>query len=349
MNLKAYAGHKRVCIIGHKGYIGSTLYNVLKSSDVHVTIFNDLNINSCRDVEEVFLPSTRRGAQKFDVIFWLASADLSSIPSNMKEKDIDSLIRERGVNCDSLLYLYKALKGQTPTIVFTSSTNVYGDIPHQIVSEDTIENPQTLWQAHKILSENYINTLFPNSICLRIPNIYGIIPYRSKQLYNKSNPYPFGKLPGKWEDEGISVDEQLLNTNTYFRPVVNKIIRLGIEDEKLTLYKNKLCFRDYLHIYDLINALVFAGLQKSTEKRYYTLGCGSRSTIEDVWKIISEYLGGIPIEYNDKALSDMETRSFTSDYTKFKDLTGWNPKYTLRFGIKESIEQIKKVLNDSTF
>jgi nucleoside-diphosphate-sugar epimerase len=143
--------------------------------------------------------------------------------------------------------------------------------------------------------------------------------------------------------------EQLLNTNTYFRPVVNKIIRLGIEDEKLTLYKNKLCFRDYLHIYDLINALVLAGLQKSTEKRYYTLGCGSRSTIEDVWNIIAEYLGGIPIEYNDKALSDMETRSFTSDYTQFKDLTGWNPKYTLRFGIKESIEQIKKVLNDSTF
>ena len=163
------------------------------------------------------------------------------------------------------------------------------------------------------------------------------MPYRNKEVYG-ANSY----------DTSIP-KEQLLNTNTYFRPVVNKIIRLGIEDEKLTLYKNKLCFRDYLHIYDLINALVLAGLQKSTEKRYYTLGCGSRSTIEDVWNIIAEYLGSIPIEYNDKALSDMETRSFTSDYTRFKDLTGWNPKYTLRFGIKESIEQIKKVLNDSTF
>ena len=86
MDLKAYAGHKRVCIIGHKGYIGSTLYNVLKMAGINVTIFDDLNINSCRDVEEVFLPSTRKGAKKFDVIFWLASADLSSIPSNMKEK-----------------------------------------------------------------------------------------------------------------------------------------------------------------------------------------------------------------------------------------------------------------------
>ena len=44
----------------------------------------------------------------------------------------------------------------------------------------------------------------------------------------------------------------------------------------------------------------------------------------------------------------METRSFTSDYTEFKKLTGWNPKYTLRYGIEESIEQIKKVINDST-
>ena len=312
MSIKSYIGKKKVCVVGHNGYVGSTLHNSLLDNGVVVTKIDDLDISNPNDpLWELF------EIYRFDVIFWLASADLSSIPSNMKEKDIDGLLKERDVNCDSLLYLHKALNGQTPTIVFTSSTNIYGDVSEKVVSENTNENPQTLWQSHKILSENYIKILFPNSISLRIPNIFGIIPNYS-------------------------------NENTYFRPVVNKVIRWGIEKRKLMLYKNKSCFRDYLHIYDLIEALLLAGLQKSTEKRYYNLGCDNSLTIEDTWNIIAECLNNIPIEYDDRELSDMETRSFTSDYTEFKKLTGWNPKYTLRYGIEESIEQIKKVINDST-
>ena len=118
----------------------------------------------------------------------------------------------------------------------------------------------------------------------------------------------------------------------------------------MTLYKNKMCFRDYLHIYDIINALLLAGLADG-ERKYYTLGCDNRSSIEDVWNIIAGNLGDIPIEYDDsRELSGMESRSFTSDYTEFKKLTGWKPKYSLRFGIKDTVEKIQKVLkDDSTF
>ena len=163
-----------------------------------------------------------------------------------------------------------------------------------------------------------------------IPNIYGIIPH--------------------FYYEPITDTKEYLNKNTYFRPIINKIIRLGIENEKLPLYKNKMCFRDYLHIYDLITALLVAGVTDG-ERKYYTLGCDNRSTIEDVWNIIAQNLGGIPIEYDDsRKLSDMETRSFTSDYTEFRALTGWNAKYTIRYGIRETVEQIKRVLkDDSTF
>ncbi len=326
MNTKKYKG-KRVCILGHKGYIGSTLKNILRANYVNVEV-SDVDLSNARDIESQF------SSKYYDVIFHLASADLSSIPSNMKERDIDSVVRERSVNCDSILNLHKALNAKShmgkTKIVFTSSTNVYGDIPQQIVGENTNDNPQTLWQAHKVLSEHYINILFPNSISLRIPNIYGIIPH--------------------FYYEPITDTKEYLNKNTYFRPIINKIIRLGIENEKLTLYKNKMCFRDYLHIYDLITALLVAGVTDG-ERKYYTLGCDNRSTIEDVWNIIAQNLGGIPIEYDDsRKLSDMETRSFTSDYTEFRALTGWNAKYTIRYGIRETVEQIKRVLkDDSTF
>ena len=107
-----------------------------------------------------------------------------------------------------------------------------------------------------------------------------------------------------------------------------------------------MCFRDYLHIYDLINALLLVGADDyDCNEKYYTLGCDTKSTISDAWNIIAENIGGIPIEYDDKELSEMETRSFTSDYTQFRELTGWKPKYSLRYGISDTVMQIKKVLD----
>jgi nucleoside-diphosphate-sugar epimerase len=103
------------------------------------------------------------------------------------------------------------------------------------------------------------------------------------------------------------------------------------------LYKNKICFRDYIYIYDIVDAFLLAGLCDG-EESYYVLGCDEKKTISDVWHIISDNLGGIPISYNDLELNKMETRSYIADYSKFKDLTGWYPKFNIERGIRETIK-----------
>jgi len=93
---------------------------------------------------------------------------------------------------------------------------------------------------------------------------------------------------------------------------------------------------DYIHIYDIVEAFLLAAIFDGNES-YYVLGCDEKKTISDVWNIISESLGGIPIDYNDKDLNKMETRSYVANYDKFNSLTGWYPRFNIENGIKETI------------
>jgi len=288
--------NKKIAITGYRGYIGSALHNRLKKYDCDVTCVQ-IDISKSEEVSEFFKN------KDFDILFHLAA---SPVPYTIgKEQKTSDILLEREVNSSCILYLHKVLKNTK--VVFLSSTNVFGDVGVDIVDENTEDNPQSLWASHKILAENYLNILFEDSICLRIPNIYGI-------------------------------DDVNFQSN-YLKPIINKVINLGLKNKKLTLYKNKSCFRDYIHIYDIIDAILMAGLFKGN-KKYYVLGCNEKTTISDVWNIISENLHNTPIEYNNKDLNMMETRSYTADYKMFNNLTGWYPKFNIKDGICDTISKL---------
>ena len=292
--------NKKVAITGYRGYIGSALYNRLKDDECDVTCV-DIDLSNSDEINKFF------DENKFEILFHLAA---SPVPYTIsKKQEIDDILLEREVNSSSILYLHKALKGSDTKVVFISSTNVYGDVDTEVVDETTKDNSQSLWASHKILAENYLNILFDDSICLRIPNVYG-------------------------------VDD--INSNSILKPIINKVINLALKNKKLTLYKNKSCFRDYIHIYDMIDAILMAGLFKGN-KKYYVLGCKEKTTISDVWNIISENLNNIPIDYNNKELNMMETRSYTANYKMFNDLTGWYPKFDIKDGICDTISKLEEI------
>lgn len=288
---------KKIAITGYRGYIGSALYNRLKKYDCDVTCVN-IDISKNEEVSKFFKD------KDFDILFHLAA---SPVPYTIgKEQKTDDILLEREVNSSCILFLHKVLKNTK--VVFLSSTNVFGDVDVDVVDENIKDNPQSLWASHKILAENYLNILFEDSICLRIPNIYGVDDVDSKSV---------------------------------LKPIINKVIDLALKNKKLTLYENKSCFRDYMHVCDVIDAILMAGLFKGN-KKYYVLGHKEKTTISDVWNIISENLHNIPIDYNNKKLNMMETRSYTANYDAFSNLTGWYPKITIQEGIIDTIKKLKE-------
>tara|TARA_E500000331_G_scaffold246546_1_gene236994 strand:- start:368 stop:1291 length:924 start_codon:yes stop_codon:yes gene_type:complete len=299
--------NKIVGITGYKGYLGSALYYELKKLDCNVKFIKS-------DVSNFDELKSELKKHKFDIIFHLASSEV-----HYENKNIKDMLLQREINASSILYLHQAIGNLNTKVVFTSSTNIFGDVNVDIVDETTNDNPQSIWSAHKLLAENYISNLFKNFTILRLPNVYGV------------------------NNEMV---ENNLSLEVLTRPVVNKVILNGINKNNLQLFDNKNCLRDYIHIDDVIKALLHSGIHNDSQK-YYVIGSGDKKTIGQVWNTILQQLSEISIDYKGKKLNSMQMRSYVSNYYKFNKLTTWKPRVKLQTGITDTIKNINKLCEEN--
>ena len=284
----------KIGIIGYRGYIGSALKNSYSREFIELI---DVDLANRDDV------NLKIKGKNFDVLYHLGAVEVST------DQTIEQIEKERQINASSILYLHEALSKNTK-LVFTSSSNVYGNCNTLHPDEHTKERCQSIWSAHKLLAEHYIKCLFDNWVILRLPNVYGIADI-------------------------IDQDIKVLS-----RPVINKVLFDTIENKKstLTLYNNKECLRDFTHIQDIIKALKWIHL---TKNEIYVIGSKSQQTIQSVWDIIYTQLDIKSFIFPDIKLSNMEMRSYTCDHKKFTDDTGWVPTIDIQTGIADTIEKYK--------
>ena len=322
-----YVG-KTVLITGGGGYIGSALLEKFCDVDCRIIVMCrvkpspfERNEERCSGqkqnslpIEVVYGDITHKKiwdnviTPEVDIIFHLASAEYE--PDGNTQQDLN-------VNAISVLHLLQACveKKCYPKIIFSSSTNIFGRVDKLVVDEETENKPLAEWSAHKLLAENYLkifsDRLGIKTVTLRLPNVYGPV----------------------------------LRKNVMNRMVMNKVIQYGIKNRRLILFNNRNCYRDFLYIEDIVDAFMRAGLMSGCDcdGRYFVIGSKRLTTIAEVWTIISDEIGKIPISINDNdKLSPMEMRSFTGNYHKFNSATGWKPGVDLETGIRRTVEEVKK-------
>jgi len=101
--------------------------------------------------------------------------------------------------------------------------------------------------------------------------------------------------------------------------------------------------RDFVHISDVVDALVKVGVMKSVDGQVYNLGIGKTVTILELAKMMLQILG-----LQDRTVVTTTGVSWQGDVTKIwfdnskarKELN-WNPKVTLEDAIKEVIADRK--------
>lgn len=124
-------------------------------------------------------------------------------------------------------------------------------------------------------------------------------------------------------------------TNPYSGVVANFAQKL-LAGESPTVFEDGLQLRDFVHVDDVVRAMLFAAVDRFDGVA--EVGTGSGTSIIDVANWLREYLGGpLPLITGEHRLGDVrEMRADTKAAAKF----GWRPTISFQTGLAEYAESL---------
>lgn len=309
-------------VTGGAGYIGSFMVKRLLDDGHLVIVVDDLarGIASNLDSRAQFFQGNLLDKKfteslfttSFDGVFHFAA--FISMGESMEHPQ-----RYFENNVQASLNLIEAMrKSDCKNIIFSSTAGVYGN-PVQIpIPEDHQKNPENPYGESKLMVERllawYQKIFKINYVVLRYFNASG------------------AALDG-------SMGEQH-NPETHIIP---NIINAALNNKPFTLYgadyktNDGTCVRDYIHVYDLIEAhvLAFQKLQQKPGSYIFNVGTGngySNKEVVDMVKKVSNI--DFQVVYAQRRPGDADT--LIANVTRIQDALGFKAKYSELESIVES-------------
>jgi len=199
--------------------------------------------------------------------------------------------------------------------IFSSSCAVYGKPQYLPLTEDHPKNPISPYGKNKLIVEMVLEDFH---------HAYGL-QYISLRYFNAAGAMPQYGL-GEYH-----------NPETHLIPL---ILRATMNNKPFCVFgsnyqtKDGSCIRDYIHVWDLAQAhwLALEFLKNSKIPDCFNLGTGTGFSVKQIISAIKSNCGlKIDILYKNRRLGDPPI--LIADYTKAKNVLGWQPQHS-------SIEQI---------
>jgi UDP-glucose 4-epimerase len=215
------------------------------------------------------------------------------------------------VNCRGNLVLLQAVRESAPEakVVFVGSRLQYGKPARLPVTEETPGDPLSLHAIHKRAVEEYLH-------------LYGRLFGLRYTVARVTNPYGPGQPRGR---------------TAY--GVINRLIHLALANEPLTIYGHGTQQRDYIHVDDVVTALLRMAESAETDGRTYNVGSGVGAQMIDVARLIVEIAGGGRIQHVEwpPLAAEIETGDFVADVSRIRREIGWAPSIGLREGLERTV------------
>lgn len=316
------SNQKIVYITGCLGFIGSYVTRACLDQGWYVKGIDKITYAARKELLEEFNKNPKFSFEKLDICDIERLVDCDYFINTAAETHVDNSIRKsedfihsniNGVyNILELLKAYKKEGYITPTFIHFSTDEVYGDVIEGEHTETDILKPSNPYSATKAAADQLI---------IAWSRTYGL-PY---VIVRPTNNYGIGQYV-----------EKLI-------PKSCKFMKLG---RKIPLHNFGTPKRNWLHAKDTANGVITIIKNDSKNEIYNIAGGFEQSNILTVEKIIKEYFGHLPLEYQDLYLDfsiqrvGQDVRYALND-SKLRNL-GWTPKCDFDFELKEIVKFYKE-------
>ena len=321
--MNEFFNRKKILITGGCGFIGSNLAIKLVELKANVTIVDSMipeyggnlfNIQSIRDQIQLSFTDIRdRYAMRYlicgqDIIFNLAG-QVSHIDS------MENPFNDLEINAKCQLQLLELCRQYNPQvkIVFTSTRQIYGRPQYLPVDEKHTLNPVDINGINKLAGERYHQLYFDvygiPTVIIRLTNTYG-----PRQLVKHTR-------------QGF--------TGTF--------IRRAVQEQPIQLFGTGEQRRDFNFVDDVVAALLTGAFAPNTIGKIYNLGSTPSYSLKEFILLLKEECTFdytiVPFPEDKKKI---DIGDYYSDYSRFKNDTGWEPKTSLKEGLRQSVEYYHK-------
>ncbi len=311
----------KILILGGAGFIGShlTKYFLKKNHQIYVidnlitgnknNLKEFLNYKNLIFIKRDIINYNFHNLPKFDLIYDLASP---ASPNLFKELSLE-ILRANSIGVFNLLEFF--LKSKSKTLIFASTSEVYGD---------PLVSPQ---------KETYFGNVNPNGI---------------RSVYDESKRFAEAALLAYMRKFNLDIRiARIFNTYGPFMDkndgrVISNFINQAINNKPITVYGEGQQTRSCCYIDDLINGLVKFGETKNLKGEIINLGNPDERKIIDIAFLIKK-LTNSKSKIVFKPLPEDDPKSRLPDISKAKELLNWQPKISLKEGLIKTINYFKNL------
>lgn len=303
----------KIMVLGGAGFIGSHVVDLLHIPKQNtVCIFDNLSTGKWDNIKHLF-PTEHNTRMRFvdmdvsnpvhveqafceftpEVVILLAAQ--AAISKSLEDPSHDMDINIGGM----LNVISSAKKFNARRIVFSSTSAVYKEKPWGKLREKDICEPQSPYGISKLAAENYLRTLFPESVILRFGNVFG-----PRQV-------PIGE-----------------------NQVIPRAIRHFRFGDDFQVFGNGRQTRDYVYVEDVAEAIEAA---MTGAPGTYNIGTGKRRTVNEVVETLAELYEVPNYPWEHRAEGDLR-KDICLDFSNAEKGLGWWPRVSFREGLKRTME-----------
>ena len=307
---------KRVVVTGGAGFIGSNIaWTLCEENDI--VVVDNLSTGSLANIKQLVsdkkiefvkgsitdLRLMKKTLKGADYV--LHQAAIPSVPRSVKDP---LLSNEAGIT-GTLTTLVAARDSDVRKLVFASSSSVYGDTPTLPKHEAMPLGPLSPYAATKAANETY---------CRLFTELYGLgtVALRYFNVY------------GPRQDP-----------SSEYAAVIPKFITSALKGKPLVIYGDGKQTRDFTYIQDAILANVLAAQSKATGS--YNVATGDRITVNELASAVIDITGSKSKVKRERPRPG-DIKHSLADISRAKAAFGYSPRYSLKKGLRETIDWFAK-------